>query len=406
MAYTGENITYSYGNSTDHEYQLSQVTLAVTTSFYVLIFLLGIVGNILVLFVVCCNKDMRSSTNYFLVNLSVADLLVLLVCMPVALLETYVIKPWLLGEAMCKLVPFLEYSTAQASVLTLVFISMERYVAICHPLKAQYTITPGRSIKICVLIWLIACGASIPYLFMAKHSPYDMDINGELLYECGTFINSTLAEVYIVSCFFLFFALPLVLLGGLYLKVALALNRSQVRVQANGMSNGRASRKVARSRDESIPMQTYCLVRQDTGSSNSSVVRTPSSSPVRIKCERKANSLQAQQRTRKRVVYMLLAVVITFFICLLPQRIVSLWFKYGTAEQQMSLGVEGVYTLVIVCRVLTYLNSSINPLIYNIMSSKFRSAFVRALGFESKLRRIGTMSSRNGSVRATTATAV
>jgi len=68
-----------------------------------IILLIGIIGNMLVPFVVWKNKELRSSTNIFLVNLSFADLLILLVCMPPVLIELHS-KPevWVLGAAMCK----------------------------------------------------------------------------------------------------------------------------------------------------------------------------------------------------------------------------------------------------------------------------------------------------------------
>lgn len=67
------------------------------------ILFIGIIGNILVPVVVWRNKDLRSSTNIFLINLSLADLLILLVCMPPVLIELHS-KPevWVLGAAMCK----------------------------------------------------------------------------------------------------------------------------------------------------------------------------------------------------------------------------------------------------------------------------------------------------------------
>ncbi|XP_077992835.1 QRFP-like peptide receptor [Glandiceps talaboti] len=379
------------------EYQLSKSTLTIATVAYTLIFLLGILGNVLVLVVVCCNKDMRSSTNYFLVNLSVADLLVLVFCMPIALLETYVIRPWLLGEAMCKLIPFLEYSAAQASVLTLAFISIERYVAICYPLKAKYTITPKRCIVFCSMIWFISCLGSVPYLFMAKYSAYDVSPSGDLLYECGTFINSLLAEVYIISCFVLFFVIPLFVLGAMYLKVAFTLHRSMSMIRNKVARNHNRGKQVIKEGTETSGVQMDSLVNK--GPRDVMARRYNRTTQLR-----KRDPFEEQERTRSRVVYMLITVVITFFLCLLPQRIVSLWFQYGTAEQQMTLGIEGVYRLVISCRVLTYINSSINPIIYNVMSTKFRSAFLRALGLKKQMKRSGTMTSGTGSMTISSGT--
>lgn len=67
------------------------------------IFVVGVAGNLLVPLVVMKTKYLRNSTNLFLINLSVADLLVLLVCMPTVFIELHS-RPetWLLGESMCK----------------------------------------------------------------------------------------------------------------------------------------------------------------------------------------------------------------------------------------------------------------------------------------------------------------
>ena len=64
---------------------------------------IGVAGNIMVPIVILKTKDMRNSTNIFLMNLSVADLMVLLVCTPTVLVEVNT-KPetWVLGKEMCE----------------------------------------------------------------------------------------------------------------------------------------------------------------------------------------------------------------------------------------------------------------------------------------------------------------
>lgn len=71
--------------------------------FCAIIMCLGVIGNVMVPIVIFKSKDMRNSTNIFLVNLSVADLMVLLVCTPTVLVEVNS-KPetWVLGQEMCK----------------------------------------------------------------------------------------------------------------------------------------------------------------------------------------------------------------------------------------------------------------------------------------------------------------
>ena len=69
---------------------------------YIAIFIMGVVGNCLVVIVIWRNPDMRTTTNFFLVNLSVADLLVLLVCMPPSFVDLYTKEVWVFGAALCK----------------------------------------------------------------------------------------------------------------------------------------------------------------------------------------------------------------------------------------------------------------------------------------------------------------
>lgn len=76
-------------------------------SIYSVIFLIGLIGNGLVCFVVIRVSHMRTIVNIFIVNLAVADFLVLLICMPPSVLADTT-ESWYLGDLMCKLVPFLQ----------------------------------------------------------------------------------------------------------------------------------------------------------------------------------------------------------------------------------------------------------------------------------------------------------
>uniref|UniRef100_A0A182QHS1 G-protein coupled receptors family 1 profile domain-containing protein n=1 Tax=Anopheles farauti TaxID=69004 RepID=A0A182QHS1_9DIPT len=81
--------------------QIPEYIRATSMVFCIIIMCLGVIGNIMVPIVILKTKDMRNSTNIFLTNLSIADLLVLLVCTPTVLVE--VNSPpevWVLGEEM------------------------------------------------------------------------------------------------------------------------------------------------------------------------------------------------------------------------------------------------------------------------------------------------------------------
>ena len=71
------------------------------------IFILGTFGNVLVLLVIVKVRNMRTPTNFFLMCLSIADILVLLVCQPAALMEFFAKDRWFIGRAMCKSLIFM-----------------------------------------------------------------------------------------------------------------------------------------------------------------------------------------------------------------------------------------------------------------------------------------------------------
>lgn len=80
-------------------------------------------------------------------------------------------------------------------------------------------------------------------------------------------------------------------------------------------------------------------------------------------------------KARKQVVLMLGAVVFSFFVCLAPFRLFTLWIIVASDEHVKRRGLEFFYNCLYFSRIMLYLNSAINPILYNLMSSKFRKGF-------------------------------
>jgi len=74
---------------------------------YSAIFLLSVLGNALVILTLARNSRMRTNTNVFLLNLAVSDLILAVLCMPFTLIGT-LLRDFVFGEWMCRLVPFLQ----------------------------------------------------------------------------------------------------------------------------------------------------------------------------------------------------------------------------------------------------------------------------------------------------------
>ncbi|KAK7083877.1 hypothetical protein SK128_017166 [Halocaridina rubra] len=130
----------------------------VYTAWGLLLLLVGLVGNLMVPLVVAKDRELRvATTSVFIVNLVVADLLVLIICMPTLLSELFAPPSiWILPESMCKFVPYVEFTVAHASLLTIMAISIERYRVICHPLTAAANCSRARALCACILVWVIA----------------------------------------------------------------------------------------------------------------------------------------------------------------------------------------------------------------------------------------------------------
>ena len=89
-------------------------------SLYAVVFFLGLVGNALVCFAVWRNRHMRTVTNYFIVNLSLADILVIVICLPPTVVGD-VTETWYLGGVMCKIVQYLQVSRVRVRERVFVF---------------------------------------------------------------------------------------------------------------------------------------------------------------------------------------------------------------------------------------------------------------------------------------------
>ncbi|KAK3083146.1 hypothetical protein FSP39_015075 [Pinctada imbricata] len=92
---------------------------------------------------------------------------------------------------------------------------------------------------------------------------------------------------------------------------------------------------------------------------------------------RQSNLFEGQIKTkrireRRRVVVMLFLVALCFFVCLLPARLVAIWSVFAEEKLTKKLGLEGRMNLKIFSHLMMYLNSALNPVIYNSMSTNVR----------------------------------
>ncbi|XP_055838012.1 orexin/Hypocretin receptor type 1-like isoform X3 [Episyrphus balteatus] len=188
-----------------------------------LVFITGLVGNALVCIAVYTNYSMRTVTNVFIVNLAVADFLVILVCLPPSVVWD-VTETWFLGQSMCKIVLYFQTVSVTVSVLTLTFISVDRWYAICFPLRYRTKIS--RAIASVSFIWIVALLSDIPE-FLALHlKKPKLRFESVLFTQCGTTWDLQTEMNFYLTQLVLLYILPLMLMMIAYFKIVRILWKS------------------------------------------------------------------------------------------------------------------------------------------------------------------------------------
>lgn len=116
-------------------------------------------SNKALLFLFCRYTKMKTATNIYIFNLAMADALVT-TTMPFQSTE-YLMNSWPFGDVLCKIVISIDYYNMFTSIFTLTMMSVDRYIAVCHPVKALDFRTPLKAKIINICIWLLSSSVGI-----------------------------------------------------------------------------------------------------------------------------------------------------------------------------------------------------------------------------------------------------
>ncbi|XP_060646683.1 octopamine receptor Oamb isoform X1 [Drosophila nasuta] len=120
-------------------------------------------GNCLVIAAVFCSNKLRSVTNFFIVNLAVADLLVGLAVLPFS--ATWeVFKVWIFGDVWCRIWLAVDVWMCTASILNLCAISLDRYVAVTRPVTYPSIMSTKKAKSLIAGIWVLSFVICFPPL--------------------------------------------------------------------------------------------------------------------------------------------------------------------------------------------------------------------------------------------------
>ena len=279
----------------------------------------GILGNGFVVYVVARYSKMRTVPNMYLFNLAVSDICYL-VLLPF-LIVTALKRMWIFGWLLCKLFYIFTSLNWFASVFTLIVMSADRYMAVCHPVSSIRYRTPGVSFVVCFSVWLVSTLFVLPICLFATTDESQPGVESCTI-EWPKNEAIAFDKAFIGYAMLFGFALPMVFISVFYVLVVLRLKS--------------------------------CGPHRRPGDHRR---RAPGTTTI-----------------HRRVTKMVFAVVTVHIICWLPHWIFQLKFTYFSSQ------IEDWHRLAFqFATVLSYANSVFNPLLYAFLGDTFRSTFIRSI---------------------------
>ncbi|XP_022783617.1 neuropeptide FF receptor 2-like [Stylophora pistillata] len=213
------NITSS--NSTTGE---AETVKALKALCYCVIMLMSLVGNTLVIIIICRNSRMRTMTNNLIANMAISDLLFPLFAVPKEIAQIFIGKSrWLVvgvgGEILCKMVNFSQDISTAVSILSLVVIAFDRFHAVKFPFKPA-VITPKICRMIICFIWVVAVGLHSPYFYTFKLKVVGNDTYCMNVWE-PAFETASTQKVYFLIIFLVLISFPITVITILYTAIGI-----------------------------------------------------------------------------------------------------------------------------------------------------------------------------------------
>ncbi|KAK5979968.1 Neuromedin U receptor [Trichostrongylus colubriformis] len=329
---------------------LDQSTLLQVTIGYLVILLIGLIGNTLAIAVLRKHPLMKTHSSIYIINLAVADLITLCVGLPFEVIMNWSQYPWPFPDVFCNLKALIAETTNYVSIITILLFSIERYVAVCHPF-IFVNIKPLRQNvhQVLCFAWLVSAVSASPFGFYHRadyilkdwpgtnnHVPV---LSSKMCMVAVLFDRSSKPMykfIFHLSAL-LFFVIPLSIIFVLHVLIAIHVRSSRKDInRADSVDDGNV-----------------------------------------------------------RLTLILVSIVCALFVCHLPFQIQRLSFFY--LENEQSVSTLNQY-LFFISGFLFYLAPIVNPILYNVVSVRFRKAskdVLSSLFYPSKRRAESIMLKRS-----------
>ncbi|KAM7393111.1 hypothetical protein PAMA_007976 [Pampus argenteus] len=339
---------------------LSLLETIVLTIFLSIIIIMTVFGNLLVMVALCKDRHLRKKkTNYFIVSLAFADLLVALVVMPFAAIELTT-GQWRYGEVFCLVRTSLDVLLTTASILHLCCIALDRYYAICcQPLVYRHKMTPVRVVVMLSGCWLIPTFISFLPIMQNWNAIGIEDIieerraltGGSNDTSCVFMVNRPYALICSAVAFYVPLALMVLAYQRIYVTAMTHVRQIETLQRAGSAPATGTAPVTVRSSTSSDPSEHYRL-RRTTGFSSSE------QGPI----------VNSRMRIETKAAKTLAVIMGCFCLCWAPffiTNVVDPFIHYSVPWQLWTAWLW-----------LGYINSGLNPFLYAFLNRAFRRAFL------------------------------
>ncbi|XP_054032039.1 D(2) dopamine receptor isoform X2 [Dryobates pubescens] len=365
-------------------------------------------GNVLVCMAVSREKALQTTTNYLIVSLAVADLLVATLVMPwVLYLE--VVGEWRFSRIHCDIFVTLDVMMCTASILNLCAISIDRYTAVAMPMLYNTRYSSKRRVTVMIsVVWVLSFAISCPLLFGLNNT----DENECIIANPAFVVYSSIVSFYV----------PFMVTLLVYVQIYIVLRRRRKRVTTKRSSHSRGPDTQPPLKEEkshiqmdmemvsstsppekttiqpAAPSNHQLVVPFPSNQGTNSTLQAPLDSPGKVERNghtketphtakafeiqsmpngklrtflKAVNRRKLSQQKEKKATQMLAIVLGVFIICWLPFFITHILNMH--CDCSIPPAMYSAFTW------LGYVNSAVNPIIYTTFNVEFRKAFMKIL---------------------------
>ncbi|XP_076120165.1 cholecystokinin receptor [Alosa pseudoharengus] len=341
---------------------------------YSIIFLVSVFGNLLIIVVLMVNKRMRTVTNSFLLSLAISDLMMAVFCMPFTLIPN-LLEDFIFGAAMCKIVSYLMGVSVSISTFSLVAIAIERYSAICNPLKSRAWQTRSHAYKVIAATWAISFVIMTPYPIFSTLKDRQKPDNTTAHMCRHEWPKSGVEQTWYILLLSVLFFIPGVVMCIAYGLISRELYRGiqfelEQKTGQCGITNGVNAAGATATTGNDNGDGCYIQVSKRPNAMEMSTLTAAKGS---TKAERpRSNTSEAKLLAKKRVIRMLVVIVALFFVCWMPLYAVNTWKAFDMHSAHRALSGAPISFI----KLLSYTSACVNPVIYCFMNKRFRKALL------------------------------